>query len=222
MDNGTPIPKEAMDVLEKVNTGMLIDALAMSSIQGGIIGIFPLRGFEDRKIIGRASTVEFAPPRPDTQKLTMYGCISAAPEGSVLIVDAKGINGHVTGDNVAAHAKNRGLAGIVINGCARDVIGLREVGLPVWAIGLATRQPSNMQLSAREVPVTIGSTRVQPGDVIMADEDGVVVVPAASLDAVLENMKTIFEVEEGMAKAIASRASADEIGAILAKKKAKR
>src|SRR5512142_2384977 len=100
-----PIPQAVMEVLQKVNTGMVIDALAMSGIQGGIIGIYPVRGFEDAKVIGRAATVQFAPPRADTPKLSMYGIARSAGAGAVLVVDADGIPGHVVGDNVAANAK---------------------------------------------------------------------------------------------------------------------
>lgn len=217
-----PIPQAAMEVLQRVNTGMVIDALAMSGIQGGIIGIYPIRGFEDAKVIGRAATVQFAPPRADTPKLSMYGIARSAGAGTVLVVDADGIPGHVVGDNVAENAKRAGVKGIVVYGGVRDVTGLREAALPIYSTGLAVRQPANMTLSAQDIPVTIGGVRIVPGDVVFADEDGVVIIPAGALDQVIENMKTIFEVEEGMAKAIKSGAPTEEIVAILSKKKQKK
>ncbi len=217
------IPKEAMEVLQRVNTGMLIDALAMSGIQGGIIGIHPIRGFEDAKVIGRAATAQFAPPRADTPKLSMYGIARATSPGSVLVVDADGIPGHVVGDNVAECARRAGIVGIVVNGGVRDVTGLREAGLPIYSsAGLTVRQPANMVLSAHDIPVSIGGVLIRPGDVIFADEDGVVAIPAAALDTVIENMKTIFEVEEGMGKAIREEAPVEEIVAILNRKKQKK
>lgn len=215
------IPAEAMEVLVRVNTGMVIDALAMSGIQGGIIGIHPVRGFEDEKIIGRAATAQYAPPRADTLKMSSYGVVRDTAPGSILMVDADGQAGHFVGDNVAWCAKRQGLAGIVVNGGVRDVVGLREANLPIYSTGLAVRQPSNMLLSAQGVPVTIGGVLIKPGDVVMCDEDGVVVIPAASLDAVIENMKVMFEVEDGMARAIQADAPVEEIVAILSRKKKK-
>lgn len=111
---------------------------------------------------------------------------------------------------------------MVVNGGVRDVVGLREAGLPIFSTGLAVRQPANMQLSAQGIPVSIGGVLIRPGDVVFADEDGVVVIPESALDIVIENMKTIFEVEEGMARAIQSDASVEEITAILSRKKQKR
>lgn len=79
-----------------------------------------------------------------------------------------------------------------------------------------------MQLTAFNVPVEIGSVMVRPGDIIIADEDGVVSVPREALDTLMENMKTMFEVEEGMERGINSGASAAELSAIIAKKKPKK
>jgi len=217
------IPAAAMAVLGRVNTGMVIDALAMSGIQGGIMGIWPVRGFEDAKVIGRAATVQFSPARSDTPKMSMYGAIRTMAAGSVLVVDAAGQQGHFVGDNVAECAKRQGLKGIVVHGGVRDVVGLREVGLPIHSsAGLTTRQPNNMQLTSQDVPVSIGGVLVKPGDVIIADEDGVVAIPANALETVIENMKTIFEVEEGMARAIKGDAPVEEIVSILNRKKVKK
>jgi 4-hydroxy-4-methyl-2-oxoglutarate aldolase len=217
------IPVAAMEVLEKVNTGMVVDALAMAGIQGGVVGMRPIRGFEDARVIGTATTVQYAPPSPDTPKVTMYGLVSQIPQGSVLVVDAAGQPGHFVGDNVAAYARRHGAVGAVVFGGVRDVVGLREAGLPIYSTaGLSPRQPNNMVVTAREVPVSIGGVLIRPGDIIIADEDGVVAIPAAALDAVLENMKTIFEVEESAARAIATGASAEEISAINARKKVRK
>ena len=223
MTDTSAIPAEAMAVLAKVNTGMVIDALAMSGIQGGVIGIWPIRGFEDARVIGRAATIQFSPPRSDTPKMSTYGAVRTMAAGSVMVVDAGGQPGHFVGDNVAECARRQGLEGIVVYGGVRDVVGLREAGLPIYSsAGLSPRQPSNMQLTAQDIPVSIGGVLVRPGDVIVADEDGVVAIPANALESVIENMKTIFEVEAGMARAIKSDAPVDEIVSILNRKKVRK
>lgn len=79
-----------------------------------------------------------------------------------------------------------------------------------------------MQLTAFNVPVEIGSVMVRPGDIIIADKDGVVSILREALNTLMGNMKTMFEVEEGMERGINSGASAAELSAIIAKKKPKK
>ena len=157
MTNIPEIPGEILEILNKANTGMVIDALTMSSIQGGIMGVRPARGFEDAKIIGPAITVLFAPSRPDTPKLNNYQVISNCPPGSVLVIDGKGLDAHFTGDNQAECAKRQGMKGMVVYGGTRDIAGCRQVGLPMYCMGSATRgRPGELQLTAYNVPVEIG------------------------------------------------------------------
>jgi 4-hydroxy-4-methyl-2-oxoglutarate aldolase len=217
------VPSELMELLQKVSAGMVKDALAMSNIKGGIAGIRPIRGFEDTKIVGPASTVLFSSPRPDAPKLNNYIVIEQSPAGSVLVIDGKGYEGHFAGDNQGLLAKRQGLAGMVVYGGARDLSGFRAMGMPLYCTGSATRdKPADLQLTAYNVPVEIGGVLVKPGDIIIADEDGVVSIPRESIPTLMENMKTMFEIEEGMAKAIDAGASAAELSAIMAKKKPKK
>ncbi len=217
------LPAEAMELLTKVSTGMVKDALAMSGIRGGIAGIRPVRGFEDAKVIGPAATVLFSSPRPDAPKLNNYIVIEQTSPGSVLVIDGKGYDGHFAGDHQGALAQKKGLAGIVVFGGARDLAGYRAIGMPLYCTGSATRdKPAELQLTAYNVPVEIGGVLVRPGDIIIADEDGVVSIPAEAIGIMMENMRTMFEVEEGMARAIEAGASAAELSTIIAKKKQKK
>lgn len=220
MKRTAEVPKKAIEILKKVSTGMVVDALAMSGIKGGIMGIRPARGFEDARIVGPAVTILFAPARPDTPKTNNYQVIRNSPPGSVLVIDGMGLDGHFTGDNQGELAKRQGLAGIVVYGGARDIAGYREVGIPLYCTGSATRdKPEEVKLTAYNVPVEIGGVLVKPGDIIVADEDGVVAIPAESLEIVMENMKTIFEVEKGMQQALQRDASVEELSAILSSKR---
>ncbi|MCL4371485.1 MAG: RraA family protein [Chloroflexi bacterium] len=215
-----PVPAEVMELLQRVTTGMVKDALAISGIKSGIAGIRPVRGFEDAKIVGPATTVLFSSPRPDAPKLNNYLVIEQSPAGSILVIDGKGYDGHFAGDNQGAMARRQGLRGIVVYGGARDLAGYREMGMPLYCTGSATRdKPADLQLAAYNVPVEIGGVLVKPGDVLIADEDGVVAIPREALGILMENMKIMFEVEDGMETAIQSGASAAELSAIIAKKK---
>lgn len=220
MANNPELMKKAMEILKQVTTGMVVDALAISGIQGGITGIRPARGFEDSKIIGPAMTVLFAPERPDCPKLNNYKVIRETLPGSVLVIDGKGIEGHFTGDNQAECAKRQGLEAVVVYGGARDIAGYRRIGMPLYCTVPATpNKPGGIKLAAYNLPVEIGGAMVKPGDIIVGDEDGIAVIPVQYLETFLGNIAIMFEVEKEMEQAIQNDAPVEEISKILSKKK---
>jgi 4-hydroxy-4-methyl-2-oxoglutarate aldolase len=217
------VSEEVIHILKQAGTGVVADALAMIGFQGGVEGIHPARGFEDVKLVGPACTIQFGPPQPDTPKLTTYGIIEHLPPGGILVIDAKGSpSNHYAGDNIGSYSKWRGLAGVVIFGAGRDVGGWREAGMPLFCTGLATKdKPATMKITGCQIPVEIGGVPVKPEDMIVADEDGVVVIPSENLDVVIEKIKLVLEVEAGMQQAIGRGASGAEISEIIARKKPK-
>ena len=214
------IVNAVMETLKQVTTGMVVDALAISGIQGGITGIRPARGFEDSKICGPAVTVLFAPAHPGSPKFNNYRVIRDSKPGSVLVIDGKGIEGHFTGDNQAACAKKQGLEAVVVYGGARDIAGYRKMGMPLYCTVPATRnKPDAFKLTDYNVPVEIGGVVVKPGDMIVGDEDGLAVIPVESFGTFMENIKIMFEVEAEMEQAINTVAAVEEISKILSKKR---
>jgi regulator of RNase E activity RraA len=220
MDHSAGISDEARQALEKAGTGMVNDALALLGIQGSVVGIRPVRGFEETRILGPAATVLLAPQHPDTPPKSMYAVIREQAPGTVLVIDGGGEDAQFCGDNNGHCARRQGLAGFVVNGGARDVAGFRAVGMPLFCTGAATRG-KNMQIAGVNVPIVVGGVTIRPGDIIVGDEDGVVAIPASRLGALVERLHTIFEVEQAMEAAIARDAPVPEIVAILAKKKPK-
>lgn len=221
MERTTAIPETARKALEQATTGMVNDALALIGIQGSVVGIRPIRGFEDAKVIGPASTVFLAPAHPETPANSMYAVIPAQPRGNVLVIDAGGWDAQFTGDNNGHCPKRQGLVGVVVNGGARDVAGFRALGMPLFCTGAATRGMT-MQIMGVNVPIVVGGVTIRPDDIIFADEDGVVAIPASLLGTVVERLGTIAEVERGMEAALARDAPVAEIVEILARKKPKR
>jgi 4-hydroxy-4-methyl-2-oxoglutarate aldolase len=220
MTQPVSIPRETVEALKKASTGMVIDTLAMLGLNGGIKGVRPARGCEDVTVVGGVATVRFGAPRPDSPKLTMYQAIRDTPAGSVLVIDGKGMDVHFTGDNQGECAKRQGLAGMVVYGGARDVAGYRAMGMPLYCTGSATvDKPPDIQIVGYNVPIELAGVTVRPGDILIADEDGVVCIPAEALSATLEKLQIIFEVEKAMEIAIANTAPVEEIKAILARKR---
>jgi len=217
-----PIDQHTLETLKKAGTGMVVDALAISGVKGGIMGIRPARGSEDHRIAGPAVTVLFAPNRPDTPPLNNYQVIRQSPAGSILVIDGKGLDGHCTGDNQGLCAKKQGLSGVVVFGGARDIAGYRKIGMPLYCTSPATRDnPSDYRLTACNVPIEIGGVRIEPGDIIVGDEDGVVAIPAGFLEQVMKNLATIQTVETDLSAAIENNAPLEDLGAIIARKKPK-
>lgn len=222
MAHASAVFNEGLEALKRFSTGMVCDALAMAGVEGGngIIGVHPLRGFEDTRIVGPANTILFGKPTPGAPKLTMYRAIRASAPGSVLVVDAQGQKEHFSGDNQANCSKRQGIIGNVVYGGTRDVAGWRQVEQPLWSMGTCPMdKPKGNSVVGHNVPLNLGGVKVKPGDIVVADEDGVVVIPLELLGEVMENLKVMVEVEEGMEEAINRDAPVEELEAIIAKKK---
>lgn len=118
--------------------------------------------------------------------LTLHAALALAQPGDVLVYSVDGFaDGASFGDVMAEAARAKGIAGVVIDGAARDGNVLRELGLPVYARGLSLKSRGDKAfLGPLAEPVIVGGVRVAPGDLVIGDDDGVVVVPLAELDAV--------------------------------------
>lgn len=157
-------------------------------------GIRPLTAATPR-IVGRAYIAECAP----NDNLMMHAAIYRAQPGDIIVCHSGGSASAVAGGNVCAVAHQRGIAGFVIDGNIRDIEEIRTIGLPVYARGLCPKPGSKKALNPVEV-VTVGGVEVRHGDIIIADEDGIVVVPKGSeelLDKALEKERA--EAEAGLA-----------------------
>ena len=114
----------------------------------------------------------------------------------------------VLGELFATEARRRGLAGVVIDGYCRDVHGLRALGLPVFARGTIPASGSTVSRAPLRAPVRCGGIDVTPGDLVFADDDGIVIAPAAQVEAALETAETIAAKERAMLAAMAPRRGA--------------
>ena len=117
-------------------------------------------------------------------------------QGDVLVAAFAGHQGcAAAGDRVMGMAKNAGAAGFVTDGPMRDYAGLVAVGLPAWCSGLTPASPVSRGPARVGFPVQIGGRQVATGDMIVADRDGVVVVPFAAIDAVIARLARVRELE---------------------------
>jgi 4-hydroxy-4-methyl-2-oxoglutarate aldolase len=118
--------------------------------------------------------------------LAMHVALSTTQPGDVLVVSCQAASLAAQWGGLATHAAVAyGVAGVVVDGAARDVAVARAEGLPVWARHIAAWGSSKRSVPGVNVPITCGGINVVPGDLIVADDDGVVVVPRANAEAVL-------------------------------------
>ena len=182
-----------LQALESVTTATLTTILLKKGLRNvWIRGAFPLAP-GTRRVAGRAFTVRFIPAREDlatpaswSSPKSTRAAIEDMPAGCVAVVDANGVtDAGFWGDILCARMKQRGVAGLVSDGVVRDIAGVLDTGLPVWAAGVAA-PPSVAGLTFVDwqQPVGCGGVAVFPDDVIVADQDGAVVIPAALVDEV--------------------------------------
>jgi len=151
------------------------------------------------RMCGPALTIRTRPG----DNLAVYQALEIAEAGDVLVIQTYDHTvGSTIGDLVANNARRRGLAGIVTDGLVRDASGIRATGLPVFACGLSPA--SAFKDGGAEIggAISCGSVVVRPGDCVVGDENGVVVVPQDDLATVAERLQAVFEKEAKMLAAI--------------------
>lgn len=135
------------------------------------------------KMIGSAFTVKTRPG----DNLLIHKSIELVQPGDVLVIDACGCtNFAVMGDLVALSLKKKGIAGVVIDGSIRDVTEIKKIGLPVFARGIVPSAGDKDGPGEINFAVVCGGLVVNPGDIIVGDDDGVVVIPKNDIDYVLK------------------------------------
>jgi 4-hydroxy-4-methyl-2-oxoglutarate aldolase len=180
--------------LAAFSSTVLSDALDTLGVNGGCGRISAItRG---ARCIGRAFTVKFEPVTAG-ERAPAADYIDEVPEGSVIVLDNAGITYcTVWGDILSYCAQQRGVAGTVIHGLCRDSAASREMNYPLFALGTYMKSGKNrVRMVAHSVPVTAGSTTIQPGDWIFGDDDGVLAIPSELVGTVLEVAERITGME---------------------------
>jgi regulator of RNase E activity RraA len=205
-----------LSALSQITTATITTVLLKKGIRRvWMKGPRPLREGQPR-IAGRAFTLRFVPAREDlatpaswSSPRSTRAAIEEMPDGCIAVIDAMGVTeAGVFGDILAQRMKLRGVAGLVTDGVMRDKEGVLETGLPVWCAGAAApASVAGLTFVGWQEPIGCGGCAIHPGDVVMADGDGAVVIPAAlaeevaRLGAEQENLEAwiMEEVKQGRA-----------------------
>ncbi len=185
---------QVIDTLSKVTTATLTTLLLKKGLRNvWMRGTRPLRPDQPR-LVGRAFTLRFVPAREDlatpeswSKPISTRAAIEAMPPGCITVVDAMGCtDAGIFGDILCARMQKRGVTALITDGVVRDVAGVLGTNLPVWCQGAAA-PPSVAGLTFVnwQEPIGCGGVAVFPDDVVVADADGAVLIPAAFLDEIV-------------------------------------
>ena len=192
--------KELCAAFMKYNTPTVSDALDKLGIPCGLQGLKPV--VENKKIVGPAFTVTYVPI--GLVKTGVGDFIDETKEGDVIVIDNGGREYcTVWGDILTYVAVQKKLAGTIIDGVCRDVDGIRELGYPMFTKGYyMVTGKDRVELPYHSQPVSICNVRVRPGDLIMADQSGALVIPIEKAEEVLNIAETVHNAEEGIIEEI--------------------
>jgi len=179
---------DIIDALKPVSTATITTVLIKHGLRRvWIRGTRPIRSGQPR-IVGRAFTLRFIPAREDLATPSSWSsprstraAIEEAAPGSVMVAGAMGVtDAGIFGDILCERMKQRGMAGLVTDGVVRDMAGVLRTGLPVWCQGAAAPPSvSSLTFVNWQEPIGCGGVAVYPDDIVVVDDDGAVLIPAA-------------------------------------------
>ena len=183
----------ALDALRNITTGTITTMLLKKGIRRcWMEGAMPF-GFSGQRVVGPAFTLRFVPVREDlatpeswSKPISTRGAIEDMPADCVVVADAMGVTtAGIFGDILCMRMVKRGVTALITDGVVRDVEGVLGTHLPVWCDGYAA-PPSVAGLTfvGWNEPIACGNCAIFPGDVIVADDDGAVVIPQTLVDFV--------------------------------------
>ena len=194
-ESASTVSSAAIEALSAVSTATLTTVLLKKGLRNiWMRGARPIRTGQPR-LVGRAFTLRFVPAREDlatpqswASPISTRAAIEDMPEGCIAVVDSTGVtDAGIFGDILCARMAKRNVGALVTDGAVRDVAGVLSTGLPVWCNGVAA-PPSvaGITFVGWQQPVGCGGVAVFPDDIIVADDDGAVVIPAALCETIVE------------------------------------
>jgi len=188
------LAREVAATLSSVSTATITTLLLKKGLRNvWMRGPRPIRSGQPR-LVGRAFTLRFVPAREDlatpeswSKPVSTRAAIEAMPEGCIVVADARGVtDAGIFGDILCARMVKRQVAALVTDGVMRDLAGVLGTELPVWCQGAAA-PPSVAGLTFVnwQEPIGCGGVAVFPDDVVVADDDGATLIPAAMLDEIV-------------------------------------
>lgn len=210
MSEFTSKQRQRLERLATTNVADALDSLGLGGATYGIRPIWPTM----KNIVGRAVTVKITAAGLTKSKHHLgIKAIEAAEEGDIILIDNGGrLDVSCWGGILANGAVMKGVKGVVIDGACRDVDECVEIGFPVYARGsvVATARGRIME-EATNVMVQFGGVQVRPGDIVVGDKSGIVIIPQEKVDEVIAKAEKLEQKEIAMIEEIRSGKSIIEV-----------
>lgn len=187
-EDAKPVDSTVLDRLERCSTAAISDTKHESVTTLGS-GVEPV--CTDGVVAGPVRTVTLDPTALSAPARTL----DAASEDEIIVVDAGSTTEAVWGELLSTYAGEVGVRGLVTNGAVRDVGEVRDLGFPIFARAVTPRGPSGSEEAAQNEQVTVGGALIAPGDVVVGDVTGVVVIEHNAVEAVAAAAEAIAETE---------------------------
>lgn len=191
----TKTDENELEAFRGLPTAAVSDALDRLELPGSALGLSPL--FDGARILGRAFTVSYAPLNPINPG-TVGDYIDDVGPGQVVVLDNDGRNDcTVWGDILTSMAHHKGVEGTIISGVCRDTARALDLGYPIYSVGRFMRTgKGRVEVTSVGSPVNVGGVQVRCGDIIIADSDGVVIVPQERAGEVAALARSISDAED--------------------------
>jgi 4-hydroxy-4-methyl-2-oxoglutarate aldolase len=195
--------------LGELPTATISDALDRLGIVGQCLGIAPL---DPRfQLAGRAFTLRYRPTGL-VERGNVGDYIDDVPPGEIVVLDNAGrLDCTVWGDILTAVSYRRGIGGTVIHGVCRDVQRALDLGYPIFSRGRYMRTGKDrVEVESMQAPISIGEIQVRPGDILVGNADGILVIPRVRESEVFETAREIEEAEQAIERETATGTRLDE------------
>lgn len=200
-----------LDLLQTFNSSELSDALDSLKIEGALLGIMPLA--PGHKLIGPAYTVKYTLYETTVNGFKNAGnYIDHVPKDAVIMIDNEGREDCTTWGGILTQvALYKGIKGTVIHGACRDVQVIRDLNYPVFTRAITMRSGKNRVCKMSEqIEINMGGVVVRPGDIIFADDCGVLVIPEEHVQEIIEKAGNIQLTEDSIVQAVQQGMSLEE------------
>lgn len=158
-----------------------------------------IRPINEVPLLGPAFTVKSRPG----DNLMLHKALDLAQPGDIIVVDAQGdLSNSVMGELMVLWGKKRGIGGFIVDGAIRDIGALKKLGIPIYAAGVTPAGPYKDGPGELNVPVSCGGVVVHPGDILVGDEDGIVVINPRDAEALLKKSQEKSAMEKKIMEAI--------------------
>lgn len=206
------------DILDAHGVDSAIPTTALAPIAAG------------QRMVGPAVTVKHGPARRSagynvahatSPKLGALDEVTLSQPGDVMVIDGSAVpDASNIGGIMATAVATHGFAGVVVDGCVRDTENMRRMGLPVWARGATPRTGKHrLELIEFNGTVDIAGVQVRPGDLVLGDSDGIIIVPLDLAEEVVARAEAVAERESVLIQALTDGASAEHTATIIAPEK---